>query len=57
MKQSGACLCRQEKNPGPFSYQTSQPLGTIKLEVEVSKPGDFSENLEFDLMMLKKVRY
>ena len=28
--------------------QTSQPLGTIKLEVEVAKPGDLSKNLETD---------
>ena len=31
--------------------QTSQPLGTRKLEVEVSKPGDFSKNLEIDPVM------
>ena len=31
--------------------QTSQPHGTIKLEVEVSKPLDFSKNLEIDLIM------
>ena len=29
-------------------------LGTIKLEVEVSKPGDFSKNLEIDPIMYKK---
>ena len=32
-------------------FQTSQPLGTIKLEVVVSKLGDFSKNLEIDPIM------
>ena len=31
--------------------ETSQPLSTTKLEVEVSKPGDFSKNLEIDPIM------
>ena len=34
-----------------YVLQTSQSLGTINLEVEVSKPGDFSKYLEIDPIM------